>query len=105
MINAFTTVLAPNKPSATLHADPESGCISASSYHLDGVNVLMGNGAIRFVSDTIDVGDSNAPSVSPLMNNIGAESPFGVWGALGTRAGKEIIPSEREAGFKTYSDY
>ena len=105
VLNAFTTVLPPNGPSATLSRDPESGCISASSYHRDGVNVLMGNGAIRFVSNTIDVGDSNAASASPLMNNVGGESPFGVWGAMGTRAGKEIIPSEREAGFKTYSRF
>ncbi|TWU19174.1 DUF1559 domain-containing protein [Allorhodopirellula heiligendammensis] len=105
LVNAFTTVLPPNGPSATLPRDPESGCISPSSYHLDGVNVLMGNGAVRFVSNTIDVGDSNAASISPLLENGGEESPFGVWGAMGTRAGIEIIPSEREAAFQTYPGY
>lgn len=105
MVNAFTTVLPPNGPSATVPRDPESGCVSASSYHGDGVNVLMGNGVVRFVSNTIDVGDSNATSVTPLLDNDGKESPYGVWGAMGTRGGKEIIPSEREAGFKTYSGF
>lgn len=105
VVNAFTTVLPPNGPSATVPRDPESGCVSASSYHGDGVNVLMGNGVVRFVSNTIDVGDSNATSVTPLLDNDGKESPYGVWGAMGTRGGKEIIPSEREAGFKTYSGF
>ena len=101
-MNAFTTVLPPGGPSATLPGDPESGCVAASSYHSDGVNVAMSDGAVRFVSSTIDVGNLSAPSVSPLNDNAGSESPYGVWGAMGTRAGKEIIPSEREARFKRY---
>lgn len=104
LTNAFTTVLPPNGPSATLLQDPESGCLSASSYHLDGVNVLMASGAVRFVSNAIDIGDSDARSISPLFDNVGQESPYGVWGAMGTRASKEIIPSEREARFQTYSN-
>ena len=105
VMNAFTTVLPPNGPSATLPRDPESGCVSASSYHNSGVNVLMVNAAIRFVSNTIDVGDLTAASVSPLHDNVGDESPYGVWGAMGTRAAVEIVPSEREADFKTYSGF
>ena len=100
MMNAFTTVLPPNGPSATVPLDPESGCVAASSYHSGGVNVLMANATIRFVSDTIDVGDLSAASITPLHGNVGDESPYGVWGAMGTRAGVEIIPSEREADYR-----
>jgi len=99
LLNAFNTVLPPNSPSATLVGDPESGCMSASSHHPGGVHVAMCNGSIRFVLDSIDTGQLSNPSVSPKNSNVGAESPYGVWGALGTRAGLEIIPSEREAAF------
>lgn len=105
IMNAFTTVLPPSGPSATLPRDPESGCVSASSYHSGGVNVLMVDAGMRFVSNTIDVGELSAVSISPLHDNAGWESPYGVWGAMGTRNAVEIIPSEREADFTTYSRY
>ncbi|MEO9590979.1 DUF1559 domain-containing protein [Rhodopirellula bahusiensis] len=101
LLNGFTTVLPPGGPSATMAGDPESGVVSASSYHVDGVNVAMSDGAIRFVSRFIDTGDSTAPCISPKNTEKHRPSPYGVWGAMGTRAQKEIIPSEREAKFKT----
>ena len=104
-LNAYTSVLPPNSTSATLFNDPESGCLSASSYHKNGVNVMMCDGAIWFVSDTIDVGDLNRKPVSKKNGNGGAQSPYGVWGAMGTRGGKEIIPSEREANYERMSRY
>ena len=45
----------------------------------------MLDGAVWFVSQTIDAGDRSA---SELLTTAGA-SPYGVWGALGTRAGGE----------------
>jgi prepilin-type processing-associated H-X9-DG protein len=53
------------------------------SYHPGGVNGLMADGAVRFVSDTVDTGNLGA---QPLTTG---QSPFGVWGAMGSKAGGE----------------
>jgi prepilin-type processing-associated H-X9-DG protein len=76
--NAFVTVLPPNGPSCTNGGDNLSqaaGLWTASSHHPGGVNVALGDGSCRFVSQTI--------------NAVGGSSGFGTWGALGTRAGGE----------------
>ena len=58
----------------------------------------MGDGAVIFISDGIDAGDDQAPccynedDIAPSPNGPGSQSPYGLWGALGTRASKEIIP-------------
>ncbi len=57
---------------------------SAQSYHPGGVNVVMADGSIHFISETIDTGDLTAPQ--PIS---GQPSPYGVWGALGSRDGGE----------------
>ena len=41
------------------------------------------DGSVRFISDTVDVGDL---SVAPVRRGA---SPYGVWGALGTPNGGE----------------
>ncbi len=61
-----------------------------SSLHQGGAHVLMGDGAIRFVTDSIEAGNSNAPSI--WINNLpGSPSPYGLWGALGTRASRDQV--------------
>jgi prepilin-type N-terminal cleavage/methylation domain-containing protein/prepilin-type processing-associated H-X9-DG protein len=82
--SAVTTVLPPNSPSCINIGDNASnawGIHTPSSYHTGGVNVLMADGAVRFIGNNIDAG------------NFGAGSPasFGVWGALGTAAGNETV--------------
>lgn len=57
---------------------------SAQSYHPGGVNVVMADGSSRFISETIDTGDPTASN--PIS---GQPSPYGIWGALGTKAGGE----------------
>ena len=58
----YNTVLGPNSPSCFNGppSDPDSTsaayqALSASSLHPNGVNVLMVDGAVRFVSDGIDI--------------------------------------------------
>jgi prepilin-type N-terminal cleavage/methylation domain-containing protein/prepilin-type processing-associated H-X9-DG protein len=88
-INGFSPILAPNKPSCTNdtnpNADAGSPLLSASSYHTGGVHALMADGSVRFISDNIDTGNLG------VQATLGGRSPYGVWGALGTRAGGETV--------------
>lgn len=81
----FTTVLPPNSPSCYQgNADNPSnqrGIYSASGRHAGGVQVLMGDDVVKFISENIDAGNYGT----------GATPNFGVWGAIGTIAGKETV--------------
>jgi len=80
----FNTVLPPNSPNCIQDNWGDTwGLMSATSYHVRGVNVVMADGGVRFVPNSIDAGSSSAPEPS------GGASPYGVWGALGTMAGGE----------------
>ncbi|MDR1142360.1 MAG: DUF1559 domain-containing protein [Planctomycetaceae bacterium] len=80
---SFTTILPPNAP-ACVGADTYYGwgIISPSSYHKGGIQGAMGDGSVRFISETINTGSLTS------ANGTG-ESLHGVWGALGTRNGGE----------------
>lgn len=86
---AFTgvcTILPPNSPScATDNWGDSWGVFSASSNHSGGVNGLMGDGSVRFISDAISTG--NLSSAEPASS---ALSPYGVWGAMGTKSSNEV---------------
>jgi type II secretory pathway pseudopilin PulG len=86
---AFNTVLGPNSASCTNdannNADGAVSVLSASSYHTGGVHCLMADGAVRFISENIDTGNTG------VATTLGAMSPYGVWGALGTRRGGEVV--------------
>ena len=90
MIMGFTTILPPNAPScANNQGEWEEGIFSADSYHPGGVNAAMADGSIRFVAETINTGNLGAPMPqTPLW---GTPSPYGVWGAMGTKAGSEAF--------------
>ena len=53
----------------------------------------MGDGAVIFITDSIESGDQTSAQVGidPNMVPAGSASPFGLWGALGTRASSETI--------------
>lgn len=91
--SAFMTILPPNAPSCLAYADPSSGgMISASSNHSGGVNCAMGDGSVRFISETIDYQDANGNPDPKIGYNSFTEygkSYHGVWGALGTRAAND----------------
>jgi prepilin-type N-terminal cleavage/methylation domain-containing protein/prepilin-type processing-associated H-X9-DG protein len=88
----MTTILPPNSAvcvfgnSGAISAHWFPGIWSATSDHPGGVNVAMCDGSVRFISDTIDAGNQSAVAPSALS---GVPSPYGVWGALGTKQGGE----------------
>ena len=87
----FNTVLPPNSPSCMTDDWGDSGgLISASSYHPGGVHVAMADASTRFIVDSIDCGTLTTAEVTSLNGR----SPYGVWGALGTRVGRETGVSE-----------
>ncbi|GAA5506890.1 DUF1559 domain-containing protein [Novipirellula caenicola] len=86
-------------PNSYLCADSNNfndGIYPPSSRHQGGVHVLMGDGAVKFVTDSIEAGDQTSAHVSNESNRLpaGSKSPFGLWGSLGTRASKEIIDED-----------
>ena len=73
------------------------GVAPPSSRHQGGCHILMGDGAVIFISDNIEAGDSRTPNVwrnGTGVSIAGAQSPYGLWGALGTRASKETIEEQ-----------
>ena len=85
----FNTVLGPNKPACfgdgVQAADSNVVVLPASSMHTGGVNVVSMDGSVRFVSNSIDTGNTSAINTTPS-----GASLYGVWGALGTLDGGEV---------------
>jgi prepilin-type N-terminal cleavage/methylation domain-containing protein/prepilin-type processing-associated H-X9-DG protein len=73
--------------------DDEVGSLPASSRHQGGAHVLMGDGAVKFITDSIEAGNQRA-KVIMHDNQPGGKSPYGLWGSLGSRKGKETITVE-----------
>lgn len=99
LYSGFHTILAPNSElcfhGTSSNAKHKEGIASISSHHPGGAHVLMADGAIQFITDSIEAGDPNSAQVS-VHGYLppGSESPFGLWGALGTRGSKEVIHGE-----------
>jgi prepilin-type processing-associated H-X9-DG protein len=79
------------------------GNFSPGSRHQGGAHVLMGDGAVIFITDSIEAGDQSHSIVyltgpsrgGTIPGSVeGSPSPFGLWGALGTRASKETIEEQ-----------
>jgi prepilin-type N-terminal cleavage/methylation domain-containing protein/prepilin-type processing-associated H-X9-DG protein len=92
----FCTVLPPNSPTCTSSTSPYAGegaAITASSYHAGGANVAMCDGSVRFVLETIDAGSPN-DTISGAATSYSGTSLWGVWGAMGSRSGGEVISAD-----------
>ncbi len=98
--SAFYTVLPPNseicqeQPATNwggAYADRVNA--STSSRHQGGTHVLMADGAVKFITDSIEAGNSAAGILNPWYTQ-GTKSSFGLWGALGTKANKEVISEQ-----------
>lgn len=94
---AFQTILPPNDPSCTFgnNHDNSEGIFSMGSRHQGGAHVLMGDGAVIFMTDSVEAGDSTAwPVERSTVSPPGIQSPYGLWGALGTRDMGETIEEQ-----------
>ena len=68
------------------------GIFTAGSSHNGGIIVAFADGSARFISDNVDAGDPSIPAPTfEQMSQTGFESPYGVWGALGTAKGSEVM--------------
>jgi prepilin-type processing-associated H-X9-DG protein len=89
----FTTVMPPNGPSCNVdnnpNADTAGGVFAPSSYHPGGVNGVMVDGSVRFVSDFVNTGNLGSPEVTQ------GPSPYGIWGAMGSKSGGEGAASNQ----------
>lgn len=100
------TILPPNGPSwaaaTSWSGDPvqvwfADVVCTAGSNHQGGCHVLYGDGAVEFISNSIEAGAPDTPTVwldndggvHPGARGAGGESPYGVWGAKGTRAARD----------------
>jgi prepilin-type N-terminal cleavage/methylation domain-containing protein len=93
----LTAMYPPNACDRVAPAALTAWANSASSLHPGGVNVLIGDGSVRFTTDTIGCWPWTATTGNPVGASQNAHGvwvglpPAGVWQALSTRAGAEIV--------------
>ncbi|MHC2069256.1 DUF1559 family PulG-like putative transporter [Bremerella sp. T1] len=83
----FNTILPPNAPScidgSDSNGDGTNNIMPPTSNHPGGAMGLSCDGSVKFIPDTIDTGNLTAGQTTS------ARSPYGVWGAMGSKAGGE----------------
>jgi len=90
----FNTILPPNSPSCAAgkeHYDP--AILPPTSFHAGGVMISYCDGSVKFISDKVDCGYAKdiTTSVTNRQCKRSGETNFGIWGALGSRNGKEVV--------------
>src|SRR4029079_17341948 len=90
---AMSTILPPNSSicvfgnSGSISAHLFPGIWTPTSEHPGGVQVAMGDGSVRFITNNIDCG--NLAAIAPTADS-GYGSPYGVWGALGSKNSGDV---------------
>ncbi|MEM8911793.1 MAG: DUF1559 domain-containing protein [Planctomycetota bacterium] len=94
LYTGMNTIRPPNAAVCIAGGDRGIGMLPPSSRHSNGCHVLLGDGAIRFIVDSIDCGDQQTGTVwisGEGSRKPGAGSPYGLWGALGSRDCSESL--------------
>ena len=102
LFTTMNTILPPNREACLDGWRIYNGVFPPGSRHPGGCHVLMADGAVKFITDSIEAGDSNSGVVGyddgagkkGGLLRPGSDSPFGLWGALGTRDASEVIDEE-----------
>jgi prepilin-type processing-associated H-X9-DG protein len=85
----FATLIPPNGPSCHWGGvDGNEHMGTLSSFHPNGGQVAMTDGHVHFITQNIDAGNPTVPDDNAINNRPGP-SPYGVWGALGSKNGGE----------------
>jgi prepilin-type N-terminal cleavage/methylation domain-containing protein len=95
----FFTILPPNSPHCVQGATSQTenwNLVSASSFHSGGVNVGLGDGSIRFISETIQTEnlDKHGKEINTGIanpQNYTGPAFYGIWASLGTINGGESV--------------
>jgi prepilin-type N-terminal cleavage/methylation domain-containing protein/prepilin-type processing-associated H-X9-DG protein len=85
-----TGLYAPNAYKKTSISNTYAWTWSTSSLHPGGVNVMMADGSVRFIKDTIDSRPPDSTEAPPPLG----KARTGVWQNLATRNGGEVIAVE-----------
>ena len=93
VFTGVTTILPPNGVVCMRWHVHEDGVVPPSSRHQGGCHVLMTDGAVKFITESIEAGNQQSAMVSVHGTTLspGTPSPFGLWGSLGTRASSETV--------------
>lgn len=85
MYTGVNTIRPPNAENCQSNdSDGREGTNTAASRHQGGCHVMFADGAVKFMTDNVEAGNQ---TVGITVG--GQESPYGLWGALGTAMGRE----------------
>ena len=94
----ITTILPPNREVCSNANNTFTiGIYGPSSRHQGGCHILMGDGAVVFMTDSVESGDTTIGNVTwdgTGDRAPGMKSPYGLCGSLGTRASQEVVEEQ-----------
>jgi len=105
ILTQVNTILPPNSELCWNNNSNEFfGVAPPSSFHQGGCHIVLCDGSVKFITDSIEAGNPRSPTVycnystSANVTNgvespvpVGSQSPYGIWGALGTRGSADFV--------------